>query len=163
MQKQMLCLIAVCSLALTAFAQTRRDVEPENHPYKRWLNEDVLYIIFEPEREAFLKLKTDEERERFIEQFWLRRDPNLDTEDNEFRNQHYERIAHANASFGFTQTPGWKTDRGRYLILYGLPDDIQINEVEHIWLYRNLPAFGGEARLRFVDIHKTGEYKLQLQ
>jgi GWxTD domain-containing protein len=152
----------MCGLALSAFAQTRSNVEPENHPYKRWLNEDVHYIIFEPEREAFLKLKTDEEREQFIEQFWLRRDPNLDTEDNEFRNRHYERIAHANASFGYAQTPGWKTDRGRYLILYGLPDDIQINEVEHIWHYRNLPAFGGEMRFRFVDINKTGEYKLQL-
>src|SRR5579872_1808528 len=79
-------------------------------PYKKWLNEDVTYIITDEERKAFKQLNTDEERQNFIEQFWLRRDPTPDTEENEFKEEHYRRIAYANERFA-SGIPGWKTDR----------------------------------------------------
>ena len=91
-------------------------------PYKRWLNEEVIYIISDEERKAFSRLQTDEERQEFIEQFWLRRDPTPDTEENEYREEHYRRIAYANEQFasGF---PGWKSYRGMIYIKYGPPDE----------------------------------------
>ena len=69
-------------------------------------------------RKAFKRLKTDEEREQFIEQFWLRRDPTPDTDENEFKEEHYRRIAYANEHYA-SGIPGWKTDRGRIYIMYG--------------------------------------------
>src|SRR6202140_1839984 len=91
-------------------------------PYKKWLNEDVAYIITDEERRAFKRLQTDEEREQFIEQFWLRRDPTPDTVENEFKEEHYRRIAYSNENFA-SGIPGWKTDRGRIYITYGPPDE----------------------------------------
>ena len=90
-------------------AKLRKELET---PYKKWLNEEVVYIISDEERKAFGRLQTDEERQQFIEQFWLRRDPSPDTEENEFREEHYRRIAYANDQFA-SGVPGWKTDRGR--------------------------------------------------
>ncbi|MFN3330612.1 MAG: GWxTD domain-containing protein, partial [Pyrinomonadaceae bacterium] len=92
--------------------------------YKDWLEKDVVYIITPEEKKAFLALETDEERENFIENFWRRRDPNPDTEENEFREEYYERIAYANQHFT-SGIPGWKTDRGRIYIMYGKPDSIE--------------------------------------
>ena len=68
-------------------------------PYRKWLNEDVAYIITDEERAAFKRLQTDEEREQFIEQFWLRRDPTPDSIENEFKEEHYRRIAYTNEQF----------------------------------------------------------------
>ena len=93
-------------------------------PYRKWLNEDVAYIITDEERAAFKRLQTDEEREQFIEQFWLRRDPTPDTVENEFKEEHYRRIAYANEHIA-SGIPGWKTDRGRIYIKYGPPDEIE--------------------------------------
>ena len=90
----------------------RRELES---PYKIWLNVDVAYIITDEERRAFNGLSNDAERESFIEQFWLRRDPTPDTEENEFKEEHYRRIAYANERFA-SGIPGWKTDRGRTLV-----------------------------------------------
>src|SRR5216684_4110469 len=92
-------------------------------PYKQWLNEDVVYIISPEERQAFLQLDTNEEREQFIEQFWLRRSSNPDLPDNDFKEEHYRRIAYANEHFA-SGIPGWKTDRGRMYIMWGPPDEI---------------------------------------
>src|SRR5713226_4109970 len=90
-----------------------RNVKPElNKAYKDWLDKDVAYIITDEERKAFKKLETDDERERFIEEFWRRRDPDPDTDENEFREEYYERIAYANEHFA-SGIPGWKSDRGR--------------------------------------------------
>ncbi|QUV78269.1 GWxTD domain-containing protein [Chloracidobacterium thermophilum] len=86
--------------------------------YQRWVNEDVDYIITPEERAAFKKLQTDEEREEFIEQFWLRRDPDPDTPENEYREEYYRRIAYANEKFT-SGIPGWKTDRGASTSLGG--------------------------------------------
>ncbi|MGB6693755.1 MAG: GWxTD domain-containing protein, partial [Terracidiphilus sp.] len=87
-------------------------------PYKTWLNEEVPYIISDEERKAFMSLSNDEEREAFIENFWLRRNPNPDSPENEFREEHYRRIAYANEHFAAGK-PGWKTDRGRIYIMWG--------------------------------------------
>src|SRR5580704_12390383 len=87
-------------------------------PYKKWLNEDVAYIITDEERAAFKQANNDEEREQFIEQFWLRRDPTPDTDENEFKEEHYRRIAYANEHYA-SGIPGWKTDRGRIYITFG--------------------------------------------
>ena len=92
-------------------------------PYRKWLNEEVAYIVTNQERANFRALQTDAEREQFIEQFWLRRDPTPGTMENEFKEEHYRRIAYANDHFS-TLIPGWKTDRGRIYITYGPPDEI---------------------------------------
>ena len=92
-------------------------------PWKKWLNEDVTYIITDEERKAFKQLNTDEEREQFVEQFWLRRDPTPDTVENEFKEEHYRRIAYANEHYA-SGVPGWKMDRGRIYITFGPPDEI---------------------------------------
>ncbi len=77
-------------------AKLRKELET---PFRRWLNEDVLYIITDEERASWKRLQTDEEREQFIEQFWLRRDPTPDSQENEFKEEHYRRIAYSNERF----------------------------------------------------------------
>jgi GWxTD domain-containing protein len=108
--------------------------------YKKWLNEDVAYIITDEEKRLFGRLKSDEEREQFIEQFWLRRDPNPDTDKNEYREEHYERIAYANQNFAVDGVPGWRTDRGIIYITYGQPDEIQQTASGEIWLFKQGPG-----------------------
>ena len=93
-------------------------------PYQAWLTTDVAYIITDAEKKAFSQLGTDEERDQFIEQFWLRRDPTPGTVENEYKEEHYRRIAFANDHFA-SGMPGWKTDRGRLYIVYGPPDEIE--------------------------------------
>src|SRR5215216_5294093 len=118
------------SAGVTVFAQEQQDpttkprnVKPElKKAYKDWLDKDVTYIITDEERKAFKKLATDDERERFIEEFWHRRDPDRDTDENEFKEEYYERIAYANEHFA-SGIPGWKSDRGRIWIMYGKPDE----------------------------------------
>jgi GWxTD domain-containing protein len=106
-------------------SQKARKVKPElKEAYKRWRNTDVAYIITKEEKRAFDALATDEERENFIENFWRRRDPNPDTEENEYREEYYERIAYANEHFA-SGIPGWKTDRGRVYITFGKPDSVE--------------------------------------
>ena len=101
-----------------------RQLEDASKALKKWIDEDVSYIITPAERATWKNLKTDEERESFIESFWLRRDPTPDTIDNEYKEDHYERIAYANEHFA-SGIPGWKTDRGRIYIMYGKPDEIE--------------------------------------
>ena len=92
--------------------------------FKRWIDEDVTYIIMDEERQAFRRLSNDEEREQFIEQFWLRRSPDPESLANDYREEHYRRIAYANQHFA-SGIPGWRTDRGRLYIMYGPPDEIE--------------------------------------
>ena len=92
--------------------------------YKTWLNQDVVWIISDEERKAFKNLSNDEERDAFIEQFWLRRNPDPDSSENDFREEHYRRIAYANEHFAAGK-PGWKTDRGHIYIAFGKPDSIE--------------------------------------
>src|SRR5215470_5270588 len=154
--------------------------ELENKALKKWLEEDVAYIITDEEKAAFKALKTDEEREQFIEQFWLRRDPTPDSIENEFKEDHYERIAYANERFA-SGIPGWKTDRGRIYILYGKPDEIESHPsggtydrpIEEgggttstfpfeIWRYRYIEGIGNEVLLEFVDPSLSGEYHMTI-
>src|SRR6266849_10293643 len=118
-------------------------------PYKKWLNEDVTYIITDEERTAWKRLSTDEEREQFIEQFWLRRDPTPDTLENEFKEEHYRRIAYANEHFA-SGKQGWRTDRGHMYIVFGPPDEIESHpkggaQTPHafeVWMYRHVEGIG---------------------
>ena len=149
-------------------------------PYKKWLNEDVLYIITDEERQAFRRFSTDEEREQFVEQFWLRRDPTPDTAENEFREEHYRRIAYANDHFA-SGIPGWKTDRGRIYIMFGPADEVEAHPsggsyerpIEEgggqtstypfeVWRYRYLEGIGTDVLIEFVDPTLTGEYHMTM-
>ena len=105
-------------------------------PYRKWVNEDAVYIITAEERKAFDRLRTDEDREKFIDQFWLRRDPTPGTAVNEFKQEHYRRISYANERFA-TGIPGWKTDRGRIYIQAGPPDEAEVYPAEfrESWRY----------------------------
>src|SRR5271157_3459339 len=149
-------------------------------PYKKWLEEDVIYIITDEERAAFKQLSNDEERDNFIEAFWQRRDPTPDTEENEYKEEHYQRIAYANEHFA-AGMPGWKTDRGRIYIMYGKPDEIESHPsggtyerpIEEgggetstypfeDWRYRYIEGVGQEVNLEFVDPCMCGEYHMTI-
>jgi GWxTD domain-containing protein len=148
--------------------------------YKKWLDEDVVWIITDEERAAFKQLSNDEERDNFIEAFWQRRDPTPDTEENEFKEEHYRRIAYANEHFA-AGVPGWRTDRGRIYIVYGKPDEIDSHpsggtyerpmeegggETSTFpfedWRYRYIDNIGQEVIIEFVDSCMCGEYRMTI-
>jgi len=135
-------------------------------PYTKWLTEDVAYIITDRERAAFKSLTTDEERELFIEQFWLQRDPTPGTVENEFKEEHYRRIAYANEHYA-SSVPGWKTDRGRIYIIYGPADEIESQPHSDAstyrseqWRYRFIEGVGTNVVIEFVDSTGSGEYRM---
>ncbi len=144
--------------------------------YKSWLDQDVVYIISDEERKAFKNLSNDEERESFIENFWLRRNPNPDSSDNEFREEHYRRIQYANDHYAAGK-PGWKTDRGHIYIAFGAPDSVESHPSGgayqrpvdegggetstfpfETWHYRYLESIGENIDLEFVDTCQCGDY-----
>ena len=146
--------------------------------YERWLSKDVRYIITKEEKRAFKALKTDDERENFIENFWRRRDPNPDTEENEYRDEYYERIAYSNEHFT-SGKPGWMTDRGRIYIAWGKPDGVESHPMGgsynrpsyegggststypfETWFYRHLEGVGSGIEIEFVDPTGSGEYRI---
>src|SRR5437773_3854566 len=148
--------------------------------YKKWLDEDVRWIISDEERAAFKQLSNDEERDQFIEGFWQRRDPTPDTIENEFKEEHYARIAYANEHFA-AGIPGWKSDRGRMYIMYGKPDEIESHpsggQYERPmeegggststfpfeqWRYRYLEGVGQEVIIEFVDTCMCGDYHMTI-
>jgi GWxTD domain-containing protein len=158
-------------------ARLKKELET---PYRKWLNEDVAYIITDEERAAFKKLQTDEEREQFIEQFWLRRDPTPDSVENEFKEEHYRRIAYANEHYA-SGIPGWKTDRGRIYITFGPPDEIESHPSGGTyerppeegggttstfpfeqWRYRYIEDIGNDIIIEFVDPTMSGEYRMTM-
>ncbi len=118
-----------------------RQEEIENY-YKKWLEEDVLYIISDEERAVFNELTTDEEKEQFIEQFWFRRDPDARTSENEFKAEHYRRIAYANEKFT-SGDRGWMTDRGRTYIIHGPPAQIESRPTGGLYM-RPIEEGGGQ-------------------
>ena len=156
-----------------------RNVKKErSNMFKKWIEEDVAYIITDDEKKAWKKLATDEEREQFIEQFWRRRDPDPDTETNEYLEEHYERVAYSNQHFT-SGIPGWKTDRGRIYIMYGPPNEKETHPSGGLyerpsyegggstttypfetWFYRYLPGIGSGIEIEFVDPTGTGEYRI---
>ena len=144
--------------------------------YKTWLNQDVIWIITDEETKAFKSLSNDEERDAFIENFWLRRNPNPDSPENEFREEHYRRIAYSNEHFAAGK-PGWRTDRGHIYISFGKPDSIDSHPsggayqrpIEEgggetstfpfeTWHYRYLEGIGDNIDLEFVDSCQCGDY-----
>jgi GWxTD domain-containing protein len=162
----------------TKAQQQAKQKEEGGNYLKKWPQEEVPYIINSEEEDAFKKLKTDEEREQFIEQFWLRRDPSPETFDNEYREEYYRRIVQANEKFT-SGIPGWKTDRGRIYITHGPPDEVEthamggtyIRDIEEgggrtntfpfeRWRYRNIEGMGNNIILEFVDSSMSGEYRL---
>ena len=149
-------------------------------PYKKWLSEEVPYIITDPERATFKKLSTDDEREAFIENFWERRNPNPGSPENEYKEEYYRRIAYANEHFA-SGIPGWKTDRGRIYITYGPADEVDSHPSGgsyerpdsegggetstypfEQWRYRYIDGIGNNVILEFVDTTMTGEYRLTM-
>jgi len=143
-----------------------KPVIPEK--YKKWIEEEVIYIITPKEKDAFYKLESDRERDLFINAFWAIRDPTPRTSKNEFKEEHYRRIAYANKAFARNSPlPGWKTDRGKIYIMLGEPVQIlkfstmQIVPVE-IWYYQGSPRHGQPPIFRFLFFQRggSGEYKL---
>jgi GWxTD domain-containing protein len=161
--------------------QQKRSLNIElSKTYKKWLNEDVVWIITDEERAAFKQLSNDEERDNFIEAFWQRRDPTPDTEENEYKEEHYRRIAYANEHFA-AGIPGWKSDRGRIYIIYGPADEIESHpsggsyerpmeegggETSTFpfedWRYRYLENIGQEVIIEFVDTCMCGDYHMTM-
>lgn len=160
-------------------SKERRQEESEDY-YGKWLKEDVVYIITPEERTVFEHLTTPDEKERFIEQFWLRRDPDLSTPENEYKEEHYRRIAYANEHFA-AGAPGWRTDRGRIYIIHGPPAEIEAHTMGQaydrpanegggqtvtypfqIWRYRHLEGIGDNVEIEFVDPDGTNTFHLAL-
>jgi len=157
--------------------KAQKELRQELHgAFKTWLDQDATYIITDEERKAFKSLGNDEEREAFIEQFWLRRNPNPDSPDNEFREEHYRRIQYANDHYAAGK-PGWKTDRGHIYISFGPPDSVEshpsggsynrpIDEGGgetstfpfEVWHYRYLEGVGDNIDIEFVDTCQCGDY-----
>ncbi len=149
--------------------QEKQAEQQSSSPYSNWLNQDVAYIIAEAERAAFERLATDEERQMFIKQFWLRRDPTPGTPANEFMTEHYRRIEYANKHFRTPGgTAGWKTDLGHMYIVYGPPDELEMHPSgggattfpNQVWLYRHVEGIGDNVTVTFVDRGNTGEFRL---
>src|SRR6202790_1771239 len=148
--------------------------------YKKWVDEDVRWIISDEEKKGFKLLSNDEERDQFIEAFWQRRDPTPDTIENEFKEEHYRRMAYANEHFA-AGIPGWKSDRGRIYIMYGPADEIESHPSGgsyerpmeegggetstfpfETWRYRYLEGIGQEVMIEFVDSCMCGDYHMTL-
>ncbi|MGH9522903.1 MAG: GWxTD domain-containing protein, partial [Terriglobales bacterium] len=194
------CLFAQSDKDQSKASQSQQDQDPLNRPltkkqikkqqkelkgelggvYKKWLNEDVRWIITDEERAAFKQLSNDEERDNFIENFWARRDPTPDTPENEYKEEHYRRIAYANEHFAAGK-PGWMTDRGRIYIMYGKPDEIESHPSGGYyerpaeegggststypfedWRYRYLEGIGQEIIIEFVDTCMCNDYHMSI-
>jgi GWxTD domain-containing protein len=160
--------------------KARKTLKELDSQYKQWLNEDVIYIISPEERNAFLQLDTNEEREQFIEQFWLRRSSNPDLPENDFKEEHYRRIAYANEHYA-SGIPGWKTDRGRLYIMWGPADEVESHPSGgtydrpmeegggstttypwETWRWRYLEGIGENVIIEFVDPSGSGEYHMTM-
>ncbi len=163
----------------TSSRKQSRSEQREDY-YKKWLDQDVAYIITHDERKVFEKLATAEEKEHFIEQFWLRRDADPKTSINEFKEEHYRRLAYVNEKFSVGQ-PGWMTDRGRIYIIHGAPAEIESHPAGghyarpswrgggftqtypfEIWRYRYIEGIGADVEIEFVDRRLTGQYQLAI-
>jgi GWxTD domain-containing protein len=156
------------------------NIEKLGGVYKKWLDEDVRWIITDEELSAFKKLTTNAERDTFIEGFWQRRDPTPDTAENEYKEEHYRRIAYANEHYA-AGMPGWRTDRGRIYIMYGPPTSTDSHPMGgpyqrsaeegggqtetfpfEVWRYRYLEGIGQEIEIEFVDDCGCGAYEMTL-
>ncbi|MCG2815859.1 MAG: GWxTD domain-containing protein, partial [Candidatus Aminicenantes bacterium] len=170
MKKNLLLLSVLIGLLFPCPTSVEADEKAKLPPiHKAWLEEEVVYIISPVEREVFLQLNSDRERDMFILAFWKQRDPTPGTPENEFRKEHSDRISHANRRFGRgTPKPGWKTDRGRMYIILGEPNDIQRFEGKtqvyptEVWFYQGKSDVGLPAGFSLVFFQESavGEYRL---
>jgi GWxTD domain-containing protein len=167
-KKILFCILLACFYPIFLLPQSKPEQKMPEH-YRKWLEEEVIYIITAKERDVFQKLQTDKEREIFIEAFWKQRDPTPGTPRNEFREEFYQRRNYANEYYGRgTPRPGWKTDQGRIYIILGPPRNIEdhsdINGVYpvQIWSYAGDPNYGLPTgfNIIFFKRHGTGEYVL---
>ena len=175
----LLCLLFSIFLANVSLAAKngQASVTTLSAPYQKWLDEDARYLITDEEREEFAKLKSDDQRDRFIENFWERRNPNPGSKPNKFKEEHYRRLAYANQHF-VDGVPGYKTDRGHIYILYGPPDereqhpgrsDIGIpasaplteRYPSDVWRYHSLKGVGRDVFFKFIDTCRCGEFQLR--
>ncbi len=177
-----LILLALCPAGLAAQGKSSKGSkgteQSSEERFKKWLKEDVIYIISDEEKAVFQKLANAEEKEQFIEQFWQRRNPDPSSSTNEFKEEHYRRIAYANEHYT-SGDPGWMTDRGRIYIIHGAPDSLvsrpdggvysrPIEEGGGVtsvypyekWRYRYLEGLGTNVEIEFVDKSGTGKYEL---
>jgi GWxTD domain-containing protein len=172
---------AACSLLLSVAKSGSTAKSDLSRPYRAWLDEDVRWIITDQERAGFQKLSTDAQRDQFVMAFWTRRDPTPGTPENEFKEEHYRRLAYANQHFAAT-IPGWKTDRGRVYIVYGPPDQIESHPSRavreellptkdvtgsanpyEVWHYRHLKVIGQDVTVKFVDSCRCGDYRRKVE
>lgn len=145
--------------------------------WQKWLSEDVVYIITDQEHADFAKLTTDEQRDKFIEDFWERRNPAPGSQENKFKEEHYRRVAYTNENFA-AEIPGWKTDRGRIYIIYGPPDEraqnpgrsnvgtsdnapLSVRYPSEVWRYRYIEGVGRNVAFEFIDSCRCGKYELR--
>jgi GWxTD domain-containing protein len=177
------CLVTLCLTAVAdrGHAQNGKKLQKElETTFRKWTSEDVAYIITDEERAAFKRLSTDDERQAFVENFWRLRDPTPNTEENEYKEEHYRRIAYANEHYA-SGIPGWRTDRGRIYIVYGAPDEIESHPsggsyqrpIEEgggetstypfeKWRYRYIEGIGNDVNIEFVDTTMSGEYRMTM-
>jgi GWxTD domain-containing protein len=177
------CVHAQASDSATVSKPGSNDPSSLAGPYLKWLDEDAQWIISPGERSAYLSLTSDDERMRFIQQFWERRNPQPGSSENKFKEEHYRRLAYANQHFA-SGDPGWKSDRGHVYIMYGPPDSIDAHlsgangeaQPFEVWHYDKLrpqapkdeteSAQDSEAstirdvNLKFVDTCHCGDYKV---
>jgi GWxTD domain-containing protein len=157
--------VLTCSFVL-AQKQTRKpssnlsqsDLKPL---YQRWVDEDVAYIITAEEKRAFLLLRSDAERERFIEQFWRVRESKAGGNQNAYRAEHYRRFSHASQNFGIGNIPGWKTARGHIYIILSQPDEIRKTSAGEVWFYKHAPGFGTNVEIEFPDDSDPNGFRIQ--
>jgi GWxTD domain-containing protein len=166
--RRALLLIGLVALACSFALAQKQARKPSTNPsqsdlkpaYERWVDEDVAYIITPEEKRAFLQLKSDAERERFIEQFWRARESKAGGRDDAYRTEHYRRFAFANQNFGVGNIPGWKTARGRIYITVGQPDEIRKTSTGEVWFYRHAPGFGANVEIEFARDSNPDEFRV---
>ncbi|MDH5385794.1 MAG: GWxTD domain-containing protein [Candidatus Aminicenantes bacterium] len=154
---------------LSFTGQDKKSPKDLSPTYRKWLEEEVVYIITPKEKEVFLQLETDRERELFIQGFWKIRDPNPNTPENEFKEEHYNRIKYANQYFGREEPgAGWRSAMGRIYIILGEPGYVErfenMTEVYPIviWSYSARPELGLHQAFNVVFFKRDGmgEYEL---
>jgi GWxTD domain-containing protein len=184
--------VVISCLALPIYSvQAQDQVSPEKRiqhgwldpnvaeVYKKWLSEEVVFIITDEERVEFKKLATNQQRDAFVVAFWERRNPSPGAPENKFKEEHYRRIAYANTHFA-AGIPGWKTDRGHIYITWGAPDKVEHHlraESEsqpsnggadpayayEIWHYKHMEGAGDDISIKFVDICGCGDLRMSIE
>jgi len=170
------------SLATLSTSRRRFMHDPNvKEEYKKWLSQDVAWIITDEEMADFVNLSRDQQRDEFVVAFWARRNPNPGAPENKFKEEHYRRLAYANTHFA-ASVPGWKTDRGRIYIMYGPPDTVDrhysaagsekassivgvvaIPYDWELWHYRFIEGIGKDVTFKFVDTCACGEYQMPVE